>query len=327
MQKKPHVMLVRPVNRPTTRRSSAAAAAGQAAASAETSAGPPGSARTPSVSIGNASAARASPRVTEQQQQQPAVKPMLSIKVGPAAGAAMASTQGRRDGRPGSSREPSVHDPTASAAGLHGAAAASSHTEPKATGKVKGTVFDKKMYVSLYADGPTRVLCFSDTPIAGSDADDEGGSQQLMSRLHQVARQLLQVDRQLASYLGSSYAVRAARGSRAVPAVLLMQQQQQQGRASASDAQLPAALQNTAGWYTSGTAAAAVALLQQMGLHPTASLDDNQPQPVGSAAGSAASGAMGPAAEQAQTKVQAAQVCFHSPECTVVCAHAVCIQS
>lgn len=130
-------------------------------------------------------------------------------------------------------------------------------------------VFDKKVYVSLYADGPTQVLCFSDSPLAGSGADEQGGTQQLMSRLHQVARQLMQVERQL----GSAYNMRTARGSRPVPAVLLLQQQRGaisaagEAAGSGGGASMPLALHATGGgWHASGTTTAAVALLQQMNL-------------------------------------------------------------
>jgi hypothetical protein len=139
-------------------------------------------------------------------------------------------------------------------------------------------VFDKKVYVSLYADGPTKVLCFSDSPLAGLGADDEGGTQQLMSRLHQAARQLAQVDRQLGV---AGLGLRTARGSRAVPAALLFQQQSQQQQqqqmgqsqqrfAGVEDAMTAGALMPLAlhppgsSRLAGGMTTAAVSLLQQM---------------------------------------------------------------
>lgn len=115
----------------------------------------------------------------------------------------------------------------ASHTGQMGAAAAARHSTG---GGGAVTVFDRKVYVSVYADGPTKVLCFSDDPLwtGGSEADEGGDALQLLSRLHQVARQLLSVDRQLELYQGAAYGLRPARGSRAVPALLLLQQQQQQ---------------------------------------------------------------------------------------------------
>lgn len=270
-------MVVRPVARHlhSTRNSAVTAAAAQAAVqgiepsmqgSAPQVASQGGSAVA-------ASASRSSAAIPPQQQQP--IKPMLSVRTGGSLGGTADSVQAlHKDSKTSSIRGPSVHEPHA-ASGSAVVADAAGPNEHKAATKAKGTVFDKKMYVSLYADGPTRVLCFSDNPIAGTAADDEGGSSHLMSRLHQVARQLMQVDRQLAAYLGSSYAMRATRGSRAVPAMLLLQQPQ--NRTSGEALQLPPALQNAAGgWYASGTSAAAVALLQQMELHPGMQLDRGQ---------------------------------------------------
>ncbi|KAF6253188.1 hypothetical protein COO60DRAFT_1463300 [Scenedesmus sp. NREL 46B-D3] len=122
-----------------------------------------------------------------------------------------------------------------------------------------------------------KVLCFSDSPLAGLGADDKGGTQQLMSRLHQAARQLAQVDRQLGV---AGLALRTARGSRAVPAALLFQQQSQQQHQQAGQShQQVAGVEHalTAGTLMpnalhppgssrlpGGMTAAAVALLQQM---------------------------------------------------------------
>lgn len=146
------------------------------------------------------------------------------------------------------------------------------------------TVFDRKVYVSVYADGPTRVLCFSDDALlaGSSEADEAGDTQALLSRLHHLTRQLLSVDRQLELYQGAASGLRSTRASRAVPAMLLLHQGSLTLRGAGSlisgagdvwaaqrqgqQQQLPLVLQGGAagGWLGSSTTAAAVALLQQM---------------------------------------------------------------
>lgn len=152
------------------------------------------------------------------------------------------------------------------------------------------TVFDRKVYVSVYADGPTKVLCFSDDPLwtGSSEADEGGDTLQLVSRLHHVARQLMTVDRQLELYQGAAYGLKPGRGARAVPALLLLQHQQQLAGGAAAGAahrgsvvrvgdaaqqqhqqELPVLLQGVPGAGAAAgsgsTATAALALLQQMG--------------------------------------------------------------
>ena len=63
------------------------------------------------------------------------------------------------------------------------------------------TALAKRVFVRVYADGPTRVLCFSDEQFVGL-ADEENGLQQLGYRLQQASRKLKQVDRQLTLLLG-----------------------------------------------------------------------------------------------------------------------------
>jgi hypothetical protein len=166
-------------------------------------------------------------------------------------------------------------------------------------------VFDKKVYVSLYADGPTKVLCFSDSPLAGLGADDEGGTQQLMSRLHQAARQLAQVDRQLGV---AGLGLRTVRGSRAVPAALLFQQQQQQQQQMRQDQQqfsgiddavtagalMPLALHPPGSiLLAGGMTTAAVSLLQQLSSQQAQALAAGAAGPWTSADAVAATSAAG----------------------------------
>jgi hypothetical protein len=167
-------------------------------------------------------------------------------------------------------------------------------------------VFDRKVYVSVYADGPTKVLCFSDDPLwtGSSEADEGGDAQQLLSRLHHMARQLLTVDRQLELYQGAAYGLKPGRGSRAVPALLLLQHQQlgpgghqlrrgsvaSGGGAAAAEAaaqprqqQVPLLLQGAVdgvGAAAGSTAAAALALLQHMA-PPGAALQQSKVPAVG----------------------------------------------
>ncbi len=77
--------------------------------------------------------------------------------------------------------------------------------------------FARKVFVTVYADGPTRVLCFSDEPFAGGAAE-EGGLQATGYRLEQVARQLRQVGKQLSLVMGPTAVPRAAM-ARAPPLV------------------------------------------------------------------------------------------------------------
>jgi hypothetical protein len=138
-------------------------------------------------------------------------------------------------------------------------------------------------------------LCFSDDPLwtGSNDADEGGDTLQLLSRLHHIARQLMSVDRQLELYQGAAYGLKPSRGSRAVPALLLLQHQQQlaasgevglrrgcvlsaAGGGSSGQAvvqqqvpqqELPVLLQGaTSNAVAAGsTATAALALLQRMG--------------------------------------------------------------
>lgn len=203
----------------------------------------------------------------------------------------------------------------ASQPGVEAAGGRASHTGLTTRHSTGGggavTVFDRKVYVSVYADGPTKVLCFSDDPLwtGSSEADEGGDTLQLLSRLHHMARQLMTVDRQLEMYQGAAYGLKPGRGSRAVPALLLLQHQQQlaaaggaaqgRGRGSVVSAgggggetamlqqqqrqqELPVLLQGPAGNAAGAgsTTTAALALLQQMG-RSTAPL---QPSPSAAAA-------------------------------------------
>jgi len=198
-----------------------------------------------------------------------------------AAGQDAAGHAGSAQGQPGTI--------AAEARASHSGGGPARHSAPGGGGAV--TVFDRKVYVSVYADGPTKVLCFSDDPLwTGSNEADEGGDAlQLLTRLHQVARQLMTVDRQLELYQGAAYGLKPARASRAVPALLLLQHQQLAaggllarrgsmisggGDASAQrqlqqqqQQELPVLLQGTTGAAAGAgsTATAALALLQQMG--------------------------------------------------------------
>lgn len=178
------------------------------------------------------------------------------------------------------------------------------------------TVFDRKVYVSVYADGPTKVLCFSDDPLwtGSNDADEGGDTLQLLSRLHHVARQLMSVDRQLELYQGAAYGLKPGRGSRAVPALLLLQHQQQLAAGGAAglrrgsmlsagggggggsggqlavqqqqgqqQQELPVLLQGAASSAAGAgsTTTAALALLQQMGRPAAAQQQSSQAAAVG----------------------------------------------
>lgn len=193
--------------------------------------------------------------------------------------------------RPGGSSSPHGHEP----AGVRASHSGGVRHSTGGGGAV--TVFDRKVYVSVYADGPTKVLCFSDDPLwtGSSEADEGGDTLQLLSRLHHVARQLMTVDRQLELYQGAAYGLKPGQGSRAVPALLLMQHQQQlaaggglllrrgsvvSGGGGGSGGstrevpvqqlrqqELPVLLQGGGGTAvgSGSTATAALALLQQMG--------------------------------------------------------------
>jgi hypothetical protein len=72
----------------------------------------------------------------------------------------------------------------------------------------------KRVYVKVYADGPTQVLAFSDDPMVGSPEEGEG-LQQLVRRLQQVSRQLRLLEKERLAQLGgipkeSRFAVRTA---------------------------------------------------------------------------------------------------------------------
>jgi hypothetical protein len=72
----------------------------------------------------------------------------------------------------------------------------------------------KRVYVKVYADGPTQVLAFSDDPMVGSPEEGEG-LQQLVRRLLQVSRQLRLLEKERLAQLGgipkeSRFAVRTA---------------------------------------------------------------------------------------------------------------------
>lgn len=199
----------------------------------------------------------------QHQEQQPAGR-ILSVKAG-----VQVAGSGQTLGMDIRTTEGRLQPSSPAAASSSAASTATEAT--RALRKVKDAMFDKKLYVSVFADGPTRVLCFSDTPMAGTSAADDGGSEQLMGRLHQVTRQLMQIDGQLQLSLGPSCALRTARGSTAVPAALLLQQQQRAAALSKQDVQVPPQLNAAAGaWHSSSTTAAAVVLLQQLGLHPLA---------------------------------------------------------
>eukprot|EP00775_Hariotina_reticulata_P006353 gene6353-6586_t len=225
------------------------------------------------------------PSATSAMQVLSGMVPFLEPMAGTAGSGSIGGRQSRKSGHD-TPVVAAVHHPAASSAGstlLQGSgigfgsqthrAASSSAAAAAAAGAPSLAVFDRKVYVTVYADGPTRVLCFSDEATAGaSTEEDEGGSQQLMSRLHQVARNLMSFDRQLALHLGGAYSARVARNMRAVPAVLLMQQQQgtttYRGPGTALQ-QLQPSLQNEAvSWLggSSSTTMAAVAVLQQAGL-------------------------------------------------------------
>jgi hypothetical protein len=226
----------------------------------------------------------------QQQQQQQLQLPARSVH--PAAGLFLAPAPARNSGSSDIGMDPAGQALADDSQAYAGQAAAqstaadgggySSSSGPggrKAAAKAGAVaVFDKKVYVSLYADGPTKVLCFSDSPLAGLGADDEGGTQQLMSRLHQAARQLAQVDRQLGV---AGLGLRTARGSCAVPAALLFQQQSQQQQQTGQSQQRFAGMEDamTAGALmplalhppgssrlAGGMTTAAVTLLQQMSL-------------------------------------------------------------
>lgn len=64
--------------------------------------------------------------------------------------------------------------------------------------------FAKEVSVSVYADGPTRVLCFSDEPFRASP-EEEGGLVNLGYRLQQVSRRLRQADKVLSVLMGSRH--------------------------------------------------------------------------------------------------------------------------
>ncbi|EFJ52490.1 hypothetical protein VOLCADRAFT_102987 [Volvox carteri f. nagariensis] len=60
----------------------------------------------------------------------------------------------------------------------------------------------KKVYVTVYADGPTRVLCFSEDRSGAANLDDENSLLNLSYRLQRVASRLKEVDRRLVQRLG-----------------------------------------------------------------------------------------------------------------------------
>ncbi|GIL71927.1 hypothetical protein Vretifemale_2372 [Volvox reticuliferus] len=62
----------------------------------------------------------------------------------------------------------------------------------------------KKVYVSVYADGPTRVLCFSEDRSGAANLDDEDSLLNLSYRLQRVASRLKDVDRRLLHQLGGA---------------------------------------------------------------------------------------------------------------------------
>lgn len=206
----------------------------------------------------------------------------------PAAGPSRAAAGHDAAGHAGSAQGQPGTAAAAEARASHSGGGPARHSAPGGGGAV--TVFDRKVYVSVYADGPTKVLCFSDDPLwtGSSEADEGGDALQLLTRLHQVARQLMTVDRQLELYQGAAYGLKPARASRAVPALLLLQHQQLAaggllarrgsmisggGDASAQrqlqqqQQELPVLLQGTiaAAAGAGSTATAALALLQQMG--------------------------------------------------------------
>ncbi|GIL45737.1 hypothetical protein Vafri_2896 [Volvox africanus] len=62
----------------------------------------------------------------------------------------------------------------------------------------------KKVYVTVYADGPTRVLCFSEDRSGAANLDDEDSLLNLSYRLQRVASRLKDVDRRLVHQLGGA---------------------------------------------------------------------------------------------------------------------------
>jgi hypothetical protein len=78
--------------------------------------------------------------------------------------------------------------PGAAPPGTAAAAAGSAAPPPSAPAPVAAALlsnFARKVFVTVYADGPTRVLCFSDEPFAGGTAE-EGGLQAAGYRLQQA---------------------------------------------------------------------------------------------------------------------------------------------
>ncbi|KAL6762638.1 hypothetical protein V8C86DRAFT_613892 [Haematococcus lacustris] len=61
----------------------------------------------------------------------------------------------------------------------------------------------KKVYVSVYAEGPTRVLCFAEDKATISSVDDQGSLMSLALRLQQIAIRMAEVDDELGRHLGS----------------------------------------------------------------------------------------------------------------------------
>ncbi|GLC63393.1 hypothetical protein PLESTF_000031500 [Pleodorina starrii] len=70
----------------------------------------------------------------------------------------------------------------------------------------------KKVYVTVHADGPTRVLCFSEDRSGVAYLDDENSLLNLSYRLQRVGARLKEVDQKLVQQLGGSLVtVRSAR--------------------------------------------------------------------------------------------------------------------